>query len=923
MEGGFAMSGLIINKSSMPKLIPKFIQDYFYKMEVNLHCVEFDIGSDENIYSDIKQIFVPMPTNIKIGIEVKDRKVISVIENGVSYKADSKFSSFFESLCKNLLEHSNRTPLIYKPNWKNGTIKNYLTLNAIDAISEYKNCIVLGGPGSGKSMLLQFLTLSLIEQYKTDQNVLADMTRSTALYDELVVPIYIQLRNMFKNQNEKVDVDSHSFLEYLFGENYDEHELYDYFKKTNFIFFFDGIDEIFPHKKVKNYVNRLIAVVKALSPNARIVFSSRKEKGNQWMPSGFNEFQIEAMDQDCQMMLVHNTLKARGVSDIAQKTTQFFDEIDKSSLEKTILGTPLFLSLMIFVYLNRGYLPTQKSLILKEGVRLLIRRWRVKILEIETVDTKNSFFFDINNLMNVLEHIAYTTVFGDRIIKSNSLIFPQYVLDGKLIDILKKDSPTYNDNEVALLAVQIRNCLVEKIGIIRERNSSDYESEMEFSHRHFQEYLAAKKLSDTNNVNSIIKAIVTADPVEYYEVLSMFIEVLNDKKDFISLWQLILLILNELKKGCKNRSWWTWFLCQIVSSRDYLLLSSVNDYLYMNCENSFKELSEMVSYAMVDTNLLLKKRVYCARFLSEFPGKLKEANLGDSFTNDLNSFGDVRQGVGILSNGCPDISWCKIDGTHFTFGLNQNEIKELIQIYPNRSFERELPSCILSVDSFEISRYPITFLQYKSFCDDGAYTKREFWNWSQISLEWFDSIGKYKSFADLFDNCYNAPVVNISWIEAKGFCEWLSHKTGNKIRLPYEFEWELASKQLCHNFSATRLFDENIYVSNSTQLKKAAPVGLYAYNSIIPSDMNGNVWEWTQSIMDANDETLNDYSNKIIVFESCRDYNLLSYNTKMVVKGGCFLNSSFQSRNTYRGRDYIVNHITLRQGFRIVKEVDK
>ena len=96
------------------------------------------------------------------------------------------------------------------------------------------------------------------------------------------------------------------------------------------------------------------------------------------------------------------------------------------------------------------------------------------------------------------------------------------------------------------------------------------------------------------------------------------------------------------------------------------------------------------------------------------------------------------------------------------------------------------------------------------------------------------------------------PVVFVNWHDAREFCKWLGEREKRRYRLPTEEEWQYACR------SGTRM--KYGCTSNERKLLDFAwlkentnghphPVGTRRANYWGLYDMNGNVWEWTGSII--------------------------------------------------------------------------
>ena len=97
------------------------------------------------------------------------------------------------------------------------------------------------------------------------------------------------------------------------------------------------------------------------------------------------------------------------------------------------------------------------------------------------------------------------------------------------------------------------------------------------------------------------------------------------------------------------------------------------------------------------------------------------------------------------------------------------------------------------------------------------------------------------------------PVTGVNWRDVQQYVRWLSEATGRRFRLPREKEWDYLAQDVVEQ-KVKKLWDDPRlawaagYANFGLRGKKATePVGHFSANRHGIHDLDGNVWEWTDT----------------------------------------------------------------------------
>jgi len=250
-----------------------------------------------------------------------------------------------------------------------------------------------------------------------------------------------------------------------------------------------------------------------------------------------------------------------------------------------------------------------------------------------------------------------------------------------------------------------------------------------------------------------------------------------------------------------------------------------------------------------------------------------------------------------------------IEGGTITLGKEKN--------HPLYGWDNEYGKKELEVESFNSSKFLVSNAEFMDFVKEGGYENKDFWDeeglkfieLKKVSHPTFwikeKEIFKYRAMLEEMDMPLSWPV-DVNYLEAKAFCLWKSKKENKNYRLLTEAEWYRLYERA--GIKDVPALDDRKANINFRYWASSSPVNHFAFGDMY--DVMGNVWQWTESHMDAFEG--------FEVHPAYDDFSVPTFDGKHnIMKGGSWASTgnALMKHSRYAFRRHFYQHA----GFRYVE----
>ncbi len=703
-------------------------------------------------------------------------------------------------------------------------------------LEHHRLAVLLGDPGSGKSVMLNHLCWQLIENSAQLPDYLRGCLPVRIILRRVAIPptategkaawiwdaLHADIAEHLENKENAAAVIA--FLKQRLLE------------QSTGLILLDGLDEVSgsqttnkQHSHRSLLLQAINKLITELPEKTRFIVSARPYAYTdpRWRLPNFTTLILTSFDKDQRQQFIegwYNAAKQRfGLRDetLKQRVPELLKQVEDKQHLRELAKRPLLLTLIATLHASGKRMPEDRAELYEESVNLLLYQWRNA--KDFTANTEQSLHIDETILRGCLQNLAYTA-------------HHQQSLQTKQSD----DSADINEKQLLIACApllktmgteQLLTYLQQHSGILIARDNDQYA----FPHRSFQEYLAMGWL--TGKSGNELSLTVRANPLWWHEVF--LLALLNQRKTPKFAISYIQELLENQTPANDNLQR---LLVLAGLGLVELGLTGSNNTDFQTQRDTIRQ--GIVTLLHTPESLNIPERAEAGRVLGDI--------------------GDPRPGTGLNAKGVPNIDWKPIPKGEITLENNAGT-------FP--------------VEAFHLARYPVTNAQFQAFIDDpDGYTNAQWWAGLDQQHDKPESSSR---------NNANHPRERVSWFEAIAFCAWLSARLNQDIRLPTEWQWQQAACSGHPTFdypwgrdykSGYANIDETTKKDGSYFLQRTTAVGIYPKGDSQQdvSDLSGNVWEWC----------LNTYKNA--------EHILASGTDSRVVRGGSWLDFSDHARASFR-----------------------
>ena len=211
------------------------------------------------------------------------------------------------------------------------------------------------------------------------------------------------------------------------------------------------------------------------------------------------------------------------------------------------------------------------------------------------------------------------------------------------------------------------------------------------------------------------------------------------------------------------------------------------------------------------------------------------------------------------SGPAPELQWHHFAATEVVQGKSASDATYGWDYYgwDYYGWDNEYGHAHHKLEEFSTSRTLVSNGEFLSFIKAGGYENSSYW--TDEGRQWLRfTRASHPRFWQLTDkgnylqrNLFSTMALPLDWpvevnyLEAKAYCNWMAEKSGEAVRLPTEAEWVAMRDAVLGQNQGTGN-------TNLEQYASSCPVTANPQGSLYDGlyDVTGNVWQWTETAID-------------------------------------------------------------------------